>query len=154
MSKRTAESLDDTPVAKKNKVDESDLPSSVEKQDQPTSDDTEGTVPKCPCSKEECLKEWSLWAGPETDESCYHLQHCEVEDCHNIYWEGKNGWHCNGCGIEGCEPCTDHWIHSPHGDEYDDELYCKRCQETENYMSPTFVDFIVAEIRKKRGEKQ
>lgn len=65
------------------------------------------------CSDEECIEKWienkyDEWYGEEYQMWHHDFlpQHCEVDDCHNIYLKGKNGYTCSYCGLEVCDDCN------------------------------------------------
>lgn len=79
------------------------------------------------CKREECVKEWEEFVSDEEEnqrgykEGSYTFVHCEMKDCHRLYFKGKNGNTCDYCEMEVCECCSDNGIWT------DDEcFYCSQ----------------------------
>jgi hypothetical protein len=90
----------------------------------------------CPCVKEECKEEWTLFQKPDIasdDDDEDGLHHCEVGDCHNIYWGFKDGTLCEECGTRACQKC-----HSQTGyhDQCDNLWHCASCAVNLKLTSP------------------
>ena len=83
------------------------------------------------CPRKECLEDWIEMTNNSTQErqdaeylngSCGY-QHCELVNCHTLYWRGKNGSQCERCLIQACEFCSSHqgkW-------SSEDEWVCPNC---------------------------
>ncbi len=85
--------------------------------------DTPPKTRKCPCSRKECIEEWNKMTMDGDDEDYGLWRHCEINDCHECYWDCKNGGVCNECGDHVCE------LHLEFADEneYEDEMICTDC---------------------------
>ena len=76
------------------------------------------------CKRPECLNEWREFVEDEAEntrgykEGGYTFTHCEIANCHNLYFKGKNGNTCQYCDTEVCESCSDH------GKFKDDDFWC------------------------------
>jgi len=57
----------------------------------------------------------------------YAPQHCELHGCHNIYWKGKHGATCDGCGMEACVSC--YCTHGTFQDDGNGQWICPGCCE-------------------------
>lgn len=83
------------------------------------------------CKRPECIKEWEECVSDEEENAegycngSYTFVHCEMDDCHCIYPKGKNGYTCEICETEVCEPCGDDGKWGKY-----DEFYCgKDCYQ-------------------------
>ena len=93
----------------------------------------------CPCDRKKCIEQWKdIHTGEEDsyreedsyEDGGYDLMHCEQENCHSIYWKGKNGTTCEHCSKELCELCeSDEKIGNLNSD---DEWFCVECIEDYN----------------------
>lgn len=72
------------------------------------------------CKRPECITEWQEFVTDEEENAngFYTFTHCEMDNCHNLYFKGKNGSTCEWCETEVCESCGDDgtWRH--------DDFYC------------------------------
>ena len=85
----------------------------------------------CPCKLTKCLKKWKkerniqgIEDNEEDSEADYILTHCEIDNCHQIYWRGKNGATCDQCGLDVCEICQ---CENGEEDEDEDTWLCEYC---------------------------
>jgi hypothetical protein len=81
------------------------------------------------CKQKKCLLEWERYYIPNfvsTEEDEYIFTHCEIDDCHELYWKSKNGLTCIYCGLEICEKCIKK---SVYGQMLNDEWVCKSCTD-------------------------
>jgi hypothetical protein len=67
------------------------------------------------CTNKEC---WLDWEGADLE----GIVHCEMPDCHNTYFEEKNGYLCEICSAKCCENCSDDGRFTP-----DDFFICHKC---------------------------
>lgn len=92
------------------------------------------------CDKEECIRDWLEFKGDKDQEDIkkykagkldfypdYVLTHCE---CHCIYFLGKNGWSCAGCGVQYCDSCVGKKLKLlEYENMYCEDMYCEDCFE-------------------------
>lgn len=83
------------------------------------------------CNLPECIKAFREFISENEEEKnlrgyeegSYTFMHCEEENCHELFWKGKNGTTCNECGKDVCEFCQCQFY-----DEDMDEYICHECR--------------------------
>ncbi len=91
------------------------------------------------CNNPECIEQYNTFFIP--DDNDFMFVHCSMPNCHNLYFNNKNGSICTQCGRDTCEQCVaasdwDNW--------YDDDYICTYCAGIEARTDKnTILDFII-----------
>ena len=82
------------------------------------------------CNEKDCRDEWIKYNGDMLQEKLisgeyteFVLVHCEVNNCHFIYYKGEIGTCCYSCGKEVCSECSVNYMNINENGEY----FCRRC---------------------------
>lgn len=80
----------------------------------------------CPCDEFKCMTYWYKICRTTPVNIYSVIQHCCIDDCHNIVLSGLTGFFCDGCYLFYCLYCSNKDTTDGQGSR----KYCKYCKVT------------------------